>query len=501
MVAHSMKFLMACAVMSVTRAGAQASAPTPAPACSQDLEGLRASIEADYAGFTLEVAPHPERYHHELAAVRPRAGNAATEFDCFRVLNQFVTWFNDPHLFLYQSGRVDTAEVTRREQVVQKVLLNEADARTYFASRAGKLDAIEGIWYDGALRVAVVPEDRAHPRGPFVAVVLKSDTLTWQPGAVRARFTPRAGGGYDTDLWARNYALRHLDGEIYRRVLLRFSPGMWGKSYPVAPADSGLLDPVDAHRATLVERNGTIIVSIPSHDPAYQPAFDSLIATHATAFKSAQRVIVDLRGNEGGSSGMTEALMPYLLTAGPPVPNDFRQMMMLSSPDQIAYARRMFGPDTIPENKRRIARLEASPGKLVPIVDSLDSVPPDRPDSAIDGPVRVGILIDRGTVSASEVVVQRAKRSSRVIVFGENTAGALDYENVSIVPFLRGEARWYLGYPTIAARAALPAGGIRGKGIPPDVRLDLSTTRDPLGVVDKALRSRRATSPGQPGNR
>jgi hypothetical protein len=86
-------------------------------------------------------------------------------------------------------------------------------------------------------------------------------------------------------------------------------------------------------------------------------------------------------------------------------------------------------------------------------------------------------------------------------VFGEHTAGALDYENVSIVPFLPGEARWYLGYPTIVSRATLPAGGIRGKGIPPDVRLDLAATRDALGVVEKALRSPPARSPLQPGGR
>jgi C-terminal processing protease CtpA/Prc len=118
-------------------------------------------------------------------------------------------------------------------------------------------------------------------------------------------------------------------------------------------------------------------------------------------------------------------------------------------------------------------------------------VPPDQPDSVIDGPARVGILIDRGTVSASEVMVQRARRSARVTVFGQNTAGALDYENVSIVPFRKGERRWYLGYPTITASAALPAGGMRGKGILPDVRLDRVADRDALAWVDRALRSPR----------
>jgi peptidase S41-like protein len=484
----TIRFLL-CAAFAVP-VGAQAPAAV-APTCAQDFDSLHSRIEADYAGYVLEVAPHPERYQAELVAARSRAASATTDRDCLRALNGLVTWFNDPHLFLYQSGAIDTAEVTRRARAVEKVSLDESGARAYFASRNGKLDPIEGIWYDGPLRVAVVPENRAQPKGPFIAVVLKSDTSIWEAGAVRARFTPRATGGYDADLWARNYALKHLDGEIYRGLLLRFSPGMWGKAYPIAAGDSGLLDPVDAHRATLVTRDGTLIVSIPSHDPTYQAPFDALIAAHAAELKNAPRLIVDLRGNEGGSSGMSESLLPYLLTAGPPVSNGYRQMMLLSSPDQIAYARRVFGPDTIPENRHRLDRMAANPGRLVALVDSADSVPPDRPDSAIIGPARVGILIDRGTVSASEVVVQRARRSSRVTVFGENTAGALDYENVSIVPFLKGESRWYLGYPTITASAALPAGGMRGKGIAPDVRLNLATTRDAIAVVDRALRAPR----------
>lgn len=501
MIGRSTKLSLMGALIAVppVRSQAPASSPAVAPTCIDDLEGLRGAIEADYAGYTLEIAPHPEQYHAELTAARTRATSATTDIACFRALNQFVHWFNDPHLFLYESGRIDSAEVTRRARAVQRVVLDEVRATAYFASHAGHLDPVEGIWYDGPLRIAVVPEDRARPKGPFIAVVLRSDTSIWAPGAVRARITPRAGHAYDVDLWGRNYALKHLDGEIHRGLLLRLSPGIWGKAFPVAPADSGLLDPIDAHRATLVQRNGTIIVSIPSHDPTYRPAFDSLIAGHAAELKSAPRLIVDLRGNEGGSSGMTESLMPYLLTAGPPVPNTFRQMVMLSSPDQIAYARRAFGPDSIAENKRRIARLEANPGKLVPIVDTLDSVPPDQPDSVIDGPARVGILIDRGTVSASEVMVQRARRSAKVTVFGQNTAGALDYENVSIVPFEKGERRWYLGYPTITASAALPAGGMRGKGIPPDVRLDLSRDRDALTIVDRALRSPHERPPVQRG--
>lgn len=106
----------------------------------------------------------------------------------------------------------------------------------------------------------------------------------------------------------------------------------------------------------------------------------------------------------------------------------------------------------------------------------------------IAGPRRVGVLTDRGTVSAAEVLVIRALQSERARVFGQPTAGALDYQSISIVRLSPAERRWYLGYPTITARASLPSGGMRGKGIAPDVVVDWSTIADPIAYVDRLLR-------------
>ena len=72
-------------------------------------------------------------------------------------------------------------------------------------------------------------------------------------------------------------------------------------------------------------------------------------------------------------------------------------------------------------------------------------------------------------------------------MYGEPTAGALDYQSVNIVRLSPPERRWALGYPTIAARATLPAGGMRGKGIQPDVLVDWSKVDDPIGYVDALL--------------
>ena len=328
------------AFAATTAAAQQPASPDSAPSCGSMLTQLRHQLETDYAGFQLEIkGGRLQRYERSYADLTREAGRAQGD-DCFAVLDHYIKWFHDPHLFIYQSGRLDSAETTRRAAAVPRLALDEAGARADLERRAGRLDPIEGIWYDGDLRVAVVPEPGA-PAGRFVAVVLQSDTSIWQPGAIRARFTRTRDGGYLGEVWTRNYAMRRLDARIYKRVLLRLSPGIWGRAYPVDPAESPTLDPLDVHRPTIILRDGAVVVSLPSHDPSLAPVFDSLLVTHAADLASTSRLVVDLRGNEGGSSWMSNGLLPYIMT-GHRRPTPYAaeaEAVMLSSPDQIAYAK------------------------------------------------------------------------------------------------------------------------------------------------------------------
>lgn len=461
------------------------------PSCATTLALLERTMHLDYAGYTLELrGDRLTRFAAMKAALQERASRTHGD-DCYFVLRDFVEWFDDPHLFVYQTMRVDTAELRRRAAQVERRSVTEDGAREYYRKRGARLDAIEGIWYDRGMRVAVVP-DSSSGAGHYVAVLLTSDTTGWTPGTVRARFTRRPNGGYDAQVLERNYARAYRRAEIYRHVVLRLSPGLWGKEFPVPSADTGTLDPVDPHRPVVYRKNGTIVFAIPSHN-GYKPALDSLVAKYREEMSSADRLIIDLRGNEGGGSFMTNDLEPFV-SLKQELPNPFPtdRPLMLSSPDQIAYARRAFGSDTSKFVRGLIARLEASPGELVPLNDPADTVKaPDPRDWVVSsGPRRVGVLVDHGTVSAAEVFVLYALRSPRATVFGEPTAGALDYQTASIVSISPHERRWFLGYGTITRGPGLPAGGMRGKGIPPQVRIDLRAVADPVAYVDRALSTR-----------
>lgn len=457
--------------------------------CADDFDGLVRKIEQNYAGFRLEVTgPRRISYDRMRDSLRTRALSAEGD-ECFFVLRALADWFDDPHLFVFQSTRLDTAETTRRAATVERTALVETDIRARLARSEPGRDPLEGIWSDGRVRVGVVPDPAGFP--VLLGVVLTSDSSIWPAGAVRARFIPRGDGRYDGVVWERNMARRVVRATLHKRVLLRLSPGMWGREFPIATPDSGLVDPVNPHHATIRIRGGTVVLSIPSHDPSYRRVLDSLIDRHASDLRNAERLIVDLRGNEGGSSLMTARLLPYLDSEErrPSVLPDW-PAVMLSSEDQITYIQRFWvgGQDTAPPTQRLLVRLRANPGALVPLEDSLYQAEPPRRDSVIRGPARIGLIIDRGTVSAAEAFLVWAMRSTRVTVFGENTAGALDYQSVYIVPFqAERPSRWLLGYPTITAHARLPERGIRGRGIPPQVRLDLNRERDVIATVERML--------------
>lgn len=456
-----------------------------APACAQTLAALRAKIDTNYAGMRLEVTgarrAELERFLRGLSADAERAEGD----DCYFVLDRLTAWFDDPHLFVFQSTRIDSATAARRARSLRVLPVDEQRARALLDQRDGR-DPIEGIWYDrSGLRVAVLPDS---VRDRFVAVVITSDTSAWPVGAVRATIERRSDGRYAVALSTGNFARQHLTGKIYKDAILRLSPGIWAKELPPSRV-GGLIDPTVPHRPTLVRRGSTVIVSMVSHDPAYRGVLDSLMAANDSAVRAADKLIVDLRGNEGGASFTSNVLRPFIQTRQPRrSPYDGDTAVMLSSPDQIAYARRGFGSDTSAFVRELIARLEARPGELVPLPESGTSTT----DLEEIGPAKVAVITDGGTVSAAEVLVLRALRSTRALVVGEPTAGALDYQSVNIVRILPGENRWFLGYPTVTRSVHLPEGGMRGKGIQPDVRIPVSGLWDAIDRAERVLDARRA---------
>jgi hypothetical protein len=457
--------------------------------CAEEFASLVNKVESDYIGFHLRLPTlDRRRYEASKAAIR-RAAAAASDEDCFQALRPYVAQFHDPHLFLSEQPELSAEAKARLAAAAETLPWTEESVRAYLDHNAGHLDPVEGIWYSDTSRFGIVRE-RQSPRRDFVAVLLSGGGDGWKPGQVKAELTRRADGSFDVRYLYGDRSLHHLEGTIYKGLLLRMAPAMWGKAYPVRAADAGLLDPQNPRNPTIKPLpQGAWVISMPSHDGPYREPLERLIAGHLEPLRAAPLIIVDLRGNEGGSAQTSDPLAPFYRSAKTQRRRAWSgREAVVSSPDQISYFQslvRNMTPGSAWEKRflALVARMQREPGKVLATdVWGNPPEPPPPPAPAYARPEHFVLLIDRGTVSAAEAFVLAAWQSDRVTLFGEPSGGSIDYQSVSIVPLACRRHGLRLGYPTIAGSEHLPAGGFNADGIPPDVRIGPAVA-DPIQFI------------------
>jgi hypothetical protein len=453
-------------------------ATPPVCGCAEELDSLVQKVEANYIGFHLALPTLDRaRYEASKAAIR-RAAAAASDDGCFQVLRPYLTQFHDGHLFLSEQPELSAEEQARLAAAAETTPWTEESVRSYLDGNVGHLDPIEGIWFSDSARFGIVRE-RQSSRRDFVAVLLSGGGEAWKPGQVKAELVHRADGSFDVRYFYGDHSLHHLEGTIYKGLLLRMAPALWGKAYPVRPADAGLLDAQNPRNPTIKPLNGGAwVISMPSHDGPYREPLERLIAEHLEPLRAAPLIIVDLRGNEGGGAQTSDPLAPFYESAKTQPRRAYSgREAVVSSPDQIKYFQervRNMQPGSAWEKRfaALVERMQREPGKVV--ATDVWGNPPEPPPPhapAYPKPEHFAILIDRGSVSAAEAFVLTAWKSDRVTIFGDRSGGSIDYQSVSIVPLACRTHGLMLGYPTMAGSEHLPAGGFNAEGIPPDVRI------------------------------
>lgn len=462
--------------------------PAPCP-CLTDFDDLVAKVETNYLGFHMDPPSDRNAYAARKAAFRARAEAAAGDA-CFWVLQEWVAGFQDGHLFLVDGHRPSAEAVDDLMRARAGQVRDPLAVEAWLLTNREALDPLEGIWYDRGYRVGIIRDDPGSGRD-FVAVMLTPDSMTWEPGMIRAEFTRAPGGGYRVRHYTRDHAVRRGPASIYRNLILRMAPQAWGRAWPVAPHEAGLLDPDNPRAPAIASReDGTMILSIPSFDPGYRAALAALVAKHADALAAAELLIVDIRGNEGGSSGTAAPLLPFVFTDSvrTPIGPQGSPVAISTAVTRRYFARLLEQTQGAPVWQEAMRRLEASPGQVVTLMDPFASLPP-RPAVVHAGPAQVAVLMDRGSVSAAEAFVLLARRYTRVTTFGQPTGGDIDYQTVMLVRLACSDRGVLLGIPMIGASHRLPEGGFRGRGIPADVTIAAAES-DPIERIIAHFRPR-----------
>lgn len=443
--------------------------------CKAMAESVVATMRENYLGLPL-IHARDERasreFECEVEALVARSSETAPE-DCTQAISSWLERFHDGHLFLVESDRADTrfgadgaARLAELEWVPQK-----------------RGDPIEGRWFDEAGEIyAITGTDTS---GEFFA--------TAGDGAVAARFVS-SGDGYHAIRVGSSGRLIHRDAAIRRGSLLHMAPVTWGR----AKSASDPFRKIDATnpRAPILERldETTMYISMPSHRPEFRPQLQSLVDSHHDDLVEAELLIIDLRGNEGGSSGTFNPLIPYVYAEPhrPPV-GPKGPAMVLATPfmtRQFESWRKFWEepPEWFEEMIKQISRHD---GKLVPMNSPAAEDKP--PDVVHDGPATVAVLLDSGSVSAAESTALWARRQSKVRLIGEPSGGSIDLLTVGLTRVGCQDWGYLLGLPTIAAGADIAERGLNRTGIPLDHRIDWAAEPDPLAAILRVLDDEKTT--------
>jgi len=226
----------------------------------------------------------------------------------------------------------------------------------------------------------------------------------------------------------------------------------------------------------------TVLLRLPSFEWSEKKIIDSLFKVNDESFKKTTNWIIDVRGNGGGTDYAFNSLMPYIY-ANPIYikPDEYR-----SSENNIAVLEgNLKDPDISGSAKELLSNIiglmKLHPNQFVnPSGKESFEV---RLDSVYSFPKKVAILIDRNSASSTESFLLMAMQSKKVKVYGENSAGMLDYSSNQYFDIPCADLNLVI---PIARSKRLPQYPIDNIGIAPDVKIK-ATERDKIKFVQKQL--------------
>jgi Peptidase family S41 len=429
--------------------------------CRDEFFRLQRYMEQNYAGFKDKVtAGNRAMYDSTTADLCHRAARTDKPLFCMALMQEWLGFFRDRHNSISQNVKFDSVYGGGSEIRLTASMLASLGRRHEKAAGRGAIPDIEGIYYfsDSTYKIAIIKNKTADR--DYAGVILESRAPTWKPGQVKLELVRSGSGRFVVIAYLRDHSatVEHFvfDGSS-------FNDGEWFREGSAASRHSG------GHRPDLVARQlspQTFYIGIGSFDESNAAAIDSIFRADSVLLRTSPNLVLDLRGNGGGSDFAYGALAPLVYTdpvrdIGVDVlatADNVRSWSALLDDKYVTGWTRYSIQNTIAAMKGHLGQMIAVSG------DRVETRRGVRPF-----PQRVAVLIDGDCASTTEQFLLEAVQSSKVTLMGRHTAGILDYSNVREHPF--DCLPFILHYATTRSRRIDQGKGIDNVGILPAVVL------------------------------
>ncbi|WP_221936583.1 S41 family peptidase [Litoribacter populi] len=431
--------------------------------CKDAFEATVQAYEENYALFIYKVTDQNQSLydaHKEL--MRNKAGQVSTLSECKTVLDRYLHFFRDGHTYILNSSS------SEEDLYFEKIPLSEKQFKDDYKAKNFTLNPILGIWESGSYTVAIIPnpEDNNRERD-YVGIILDSGNPDWEQTDVKFELISDFGTDYQVNFMLGDHSIYQTTGQQVNNSLLELDGlNAWQKIWPEQTQK-----PVNEIDAKFKEFHLSYIEEIPylrlpSFGSVGASFVDSTLQAHHENIMKSDFMIVDIRGNSGGSDYTYFPLLPYILSGPIEVPvsgywyTDYNIQFWM---DYITGEPNKKVEDYTPNEKEKFDVMMSNKG--TPFFENPDYSYTYNADTLYMGPQKIIILQDYETASSGETLVFRAKQSDRVVVYGQSTAGVVDGFNGFGIEIGSFEAI----FPTSFRAKDLKENPIDPHGIAPDV--------------------------------
>mgnify|MGYP003531211872 FL=1 len=424
--------------------------------CNQAFEKLIVKIETEYPGFeykTKDLVAYND-FKENLA----KQVVQATKEGCPTLLKKYANYFKDPHMWVSSSILSSISEsTTSRNSIVVDIV----DFKQKIESSK---DKYEGIWSYESYTFGL----KKTGENEYTGFVIEAKSPLWKPKDIKFKLFSNGTFEYallDRTLQTGNYQF-HNEGILFldgvNIPLLKQSPK------PTASAQQ-IKEKLQELQGFYFKKinTKTAIVKFPSFEYHHLKTIDSLIENNKNLLEESQNLIIDLRGNPGGTTDAYQKLLPYI--SGKNIHHLGAEFLATQTYiNNLQAYKKTLNKDSPSEGiDNQIKKLEENLGKFV----NFASEKPETIPLASKSPKNVIVLADKGTGSSAEYFLIIAKQSKKVKIIGTPSYGALDYGNAYTIDF--GCKDYQLFMPTYRA-LRLPDFPIDNIGVQPDLFIDKS---------------------------
>jgi len=434
--------------------------------CLADFDYIVNKIKNDYPGYLDKVNQENIK---ELEKLENNLRKKVIQYpdSCYKYMNNYTDWFKDVHLRISNNG----LSSNQNKEVGEK-----KTAKFDSVLLANQKESIEGIWVGFSGNIAIVKQD-----DKYIGIAI--NLSGYNKNQVLFETIGHNDNEYDliTYRYNRNYKPRKEKATLFlnNSVLEIHNDTRFVRQTSDKRADIAFLlsyipqypNGRNTYALAMYLNDSTYYLRVPSF---YSSTPNDLIKKHWDEITARPNLIIDIRNNSGGQDYYYQKLAELIYTN----PYESKGVEWYSTKGIIEDWEKAIENGEIKEgyeeeSKALVDKMKTNIGGfIVAPNDNGDYIVTQ--DTIYNYPKRVGIIINGGNASSAEQFLLTAKQSKKVILFGnENTAGVLDYSNITPIELPSGKYNLWL--PATRSRR-LPENPIDNIGIAPDVYIPLKPT-------------------------